>query len=159
MSDHLEIRPIPDLPGAWASEDGTIFRPYKPYTAPGANYAKVTARGKSLSVHRAVCTAFHGPAPSSIHQAAHRDGNPQNNRADNLTWATPQENAAHCLAHGTRVRGELLWRAKVTDRDVRVIRRARRLGIPSARLMARYGITRATVYNIATGRTWAHVSE
>jgi hypothetical protein len=154
-----EIRPVPSLPGAWASDDGVVFRPYKGYTAPGADYAKVTVRGKSVSVHRAVCEAFHGPPPTPIHQAAHLDGDPTNNSAANLVWATPKENAAHCVAHGTAQRGALHYASKVTERDVRVIRRARRIGISEARLSARFGISRATVGNINAGRTWAHVSE
>ncbi|WP_374198404.1 HNH endonuclease [Streptomyces sp. ISL-12] len=110
-------------------------------------------------MHRAVCEAFHGPPPSTAHQAAHLDGNPANNAASNLAWATPSENAAHCAEHGTAQRGALHYASKVTERDVRVIRRARRLGISPARLAARFGIHRATVGNIAAGRTWAHVGE
>jgi hypothetical protein len=37
--------------------------------------------------HIAVCLAYHGPKPTPFHEAAHGDGNPQNNSKENLRWA------------------------------------------------------------------------
>jgi hypothetical protein len=55
-------------------------------------------------VHQLVLEAFVGPRPAG-HQAAHGDGNPGNNVLSNLRWATPKENAADMLVHGTRLFG------------------------------------------------------
>jgi len=52
------------------------------------------------SVHRFVCSAFHGPCPAG-YQVGHLDGNPLNNRPENLRWVTPSENAQHKVLHGT----------------------------------------------------------
>jgi len=57
--------------------------------------------GKRCAVNRLVCAAFHGPPPSPNHQAAHNDGNSRNDSSANLRWATPKENAADKVAHGT----------------------------------------------------------
>lgn len=44
------------------------------------------------SVHRIVCTAFNGPAPTDQHVVDHIDTNRQNNRPENLRWLTKLEN-------------------------------------------------------------------
>lgn len=46
---------------------------------------------KSLRLHRIVAEAFL-PNPDGKPQVNHRDENPENNRADNLEWATAEEN-------------------------------------------------------------------
>lgn len=51
-------------------------------------------------VHVAVAAAFIGPRPEGM-QVAHGDGDPSNNRAENLRYATPSENEADKLRHGT----------------------------------------------------------
>ncbi len=45
-------------------------------------------------IHVLVCEAFHGPRPGTCRQwhAAHKNGNPTDNRACNLRWATVREN-------------------------------------------------------------------
>lgn len=46
---------------------------------------------KSHRLHRIVAAAFI-PNPEGKPQVNHRDENPENNRADNLEWATAEEN-------------------------------------------------------------------
>lgn len=45
-----------------------------------------------VPVHRIVCKAFNGDAPSDQHVVDHIDTNRQNNRPDNLRWLTKLEN-------------------------------------------------------------------
>lgn len=56
--------------------------------------------GQKISVHRAVCLAFHG-MPEKGKEVAHKDGNSKNNCPDNLMWATHKENEQHKIQHGT----------------------------------------------------------
>lgn len=47
---------------------------------------------KTFKVHRLVCEAFHGLAPSEDHIVLHIDEDPSNNRPENLRWGTRKEN-------------------------------------------------------------------
>ena len=72
---------------------------------------RVSRKVSCRCVSELVLTAFVGPRPSPMHDAAHLDGNRNVNLLDNLVWATKKENAAHKRLHGThrtgsaRVRG------------------------------------------------------
>ena len=57
-------------------------------------YSRLTLNGKYASLHRLVATAFL-PNPEGKREVNHIDGNKQNNRVDNLEWATSSENKKH----------------------------------------------------------------
>lgn len=109
--------------------------------------------GSMLRVSRLVCEAFHG-APFEGAQAAHKDGDPSNNEAENLRWATPAENSRDKHAHGTTLRGERHNMAKLCREDVLLIRAS---GESGRVLAERFGVSQATVSVIRSGRRWAHV--
>jgi hypothetical protein len=46
----------------------------------------------SLKIHRLICEAFHGPAPSPKAVVIHLDEDALNNRPENLKWGTQKEN-------------------------------------------------------------------
>lgn len=116
---------------------GRVLRPYtNPLGYKSVNLTEGEKR-QTNQVHRLVCRAFHGE-PSASLVAAHNDGNPSNNSADNLRWATPQENAEDKWGHGTMLTGgECPW-SKVSDELLQTMRSdgvlkngewARRLGL------------------------------
>jgi hypothetical protein len=81
----------------------------RPHTMPNG-YLRLGLRHEdgtreNIAVHRMVCEAFHGPAPTLTHHAAHWDGNRKNNIPNNLRWATCSENHADKIRHGTTNRG------------------------------------------------------
>lgn len=111
-----EWRPIPGFPIYEASDEGQIRRarvlrmgpqnrnPLSP-ARHHRGYLQVTLTredGKRVSVHvqRLIAAAFHG-APEAGAQARHLDGNPTNNRAENLKWGTASENTRDQVRHGT----------------------------------------------------------
>lgn len=80
--------------------------------------------GSGLEKHervcRLVCAAFHGKCPAGL-ECRHKDGNPINDIASNLSWATHLENMGDCKIHGTMrggtARGERNGNAKLTDAE------------------------------------------
>lgn len=61
------------------------------------NLAREGKRQKS-SVHRLVLEAFRGPAPTGT-ECLHGNGDPSDNRLDNLRWGSPAENNLDILRH------------------------------------------------------------
>lgn len=55
----------------------------------------------NFELHRFVCEAFHGLAPSDDLEARHKNGNQLDNRPDNLAWSTRSQNMQDKLLHGT----------------------------------------------------------
>lgn len=115
------------------------------------------------TAHTLVLEAFVGPRPSPTHQGAHCDGSRLNNSFANLRWATPSENQGDRARHGTNPAGERNGRAKICASDVRLIRSEYRRIKASGRsrsvteLEEKFGLHRATIVSIATGRSWRHI--
>lgn len=132
--------------------DDCLIWPYgrRGYTG----YASMGSQG----VHRLVCERVHGPPPSSSHQAAHSCGVRNCVNPRHIRWASKKENFADELMHGTRIRGTKSWNAKLTEDDVREIRRLR-LYLSEPQIAAMFNVTRPTVASIMQRRTWAWLSD
>ena len=67
----------------------------------GYRYAMIEIDGKSCNrrVHRLVAQHFL-PNPDNMKEVNHKDGNKDNNAAENLEWVTNAENARHAMEHG-----------------------------------------------------------
>lgn len=181
-----EWRIIADFPDYQVSEDGEIVRvvpdardhrltgkPLKQAISK-SGYAKLTlcnaGQAKNARVNRIVCAAFHGPAPSPLHHAAHNDGNRLNNCANNLRWVEGKENEQDKRLHGTAAIGDRHWSklrpecrargtahglAKLTEADVRAIRADPR---QQRHIAQAYGVTQRTIWAIKIRNTWGHVA-
>lgn len=118
------------------------------------------SKTKIFMVHTLVCTTFHGPRPEGK-QAAHCDGDKYNNRADNLRWATKEENELDKLAHGRIKKGAEHHFAVLTEDVVKLLRKrfvphCRKNG---SRAMAKeLGISAGSVHAAVTGKTWKQVA-
>lgn len=111
--------------------------------------AKCPGRKALIKVHRAVCEAFHGPAPTPLHEVAHNDGDRSNNRAENLRWATRQENSLDRVRHGT----ESKPRATTERQALEIIARLNN-GETQRGIAAQLGLSRSAVDNISRARSW-----
>lgn len=110
---------------------------------------------RPFRMHVLVLEAFVGPRPLGK-LSRHLDGNHANNRVENLAWGTQLENMADSIAHGTRPRGERHCRAKLTEAQVREIRRLSAAGLGSyAELGKAYGVTEGYIGDIVKRRRWA----
>lgn len=110
----------------------------------------------SYPLHCVVLTAFAGPAPDGL-QCRHLDGDPDNNRRDNLSWGTPLENAADRDAHGRTARGDRNAAAQLTEAQAREIK-SRPMGYGTGKRIAKeYGVSESIISDIRKGRTWSHL--
>ena len=138
-------KPVPGFPEVTASNLGrirvcgqprrqTLHRKYLVVSVPA---------GLTKLVHRLTCMAFHGEPPAKWpkYHAAHCDGDPLNNRPDNLRWATPKENIADKRLHGT------LW-PTLSPASVRFIKLLRKAGVSPALVAEKFGVKPSTVASI-----------
>lgn len=112
---------------------------------------------KRRSVHRLVCEAFHGACPPDKQHCAHWDGNPANNRADNLRWATVKENSDDTRRHGNLRTGEASNLSRLTGNKVLEIRKRAAAGECLRQIAGEIGFTREGVAAIVARKTWKHL--
>jgi len=131
------------------------------WTGKNTGYCRATftdgTKHYTVSVHKVVCEAFHGPAPTDKHQVAHGDGNPENNHADNLRWATPKENQSDRKLHGTECCGEKNGRSKLKAKDVYMIRALYAIGKSNKSIAKQFDVTYMTIWNITNRNSWTHL--
>lgn len=110
-------------------------------------------------VHRLVLEAFVGPCPEGMICRHFPDRNPTNNAIGNIRWGTAIENASDALTHGTRARGETQGHRKLSEDDVREIRRLYKDGFGSyAKISTLFGVTAGAIFFIVSRRNWKHVA-
>lgn len=156
------LRPIPGRTFHFAGRDGHIyttrfrgraaFRQLSEHDSL-LGYRRVSIGDKKFEVHRLVALAFRGPRPPQ-YQVRHLDGVKTNNVPSNLKWGTAQENADDRERHGRTARGER-GKSKVTERDVREIRRRVSRGEEQKKIMSEYGLSRSGINHIITGKNWS----
>lgn len=130
-----------------------------PYTISPRGYGRWNRGGKSRYAHREICAIIHGAPPTAKHLAAHSCGkghlgcvNPKH-----LRWATPAENVADRIIHGTKLVGEQVYCAKLKQEQVLEIRRLARLGVSCSALASSFGMSFAATRSVIRGRTWKHL--
>lgn len=112
------------------------------------------SQSRSFKIAVLVCRAFCGEKPSSLHHAAHRDGNSFNDRADNLYWVTPKQNGADRSRHGRTPRSIDIGWNKLKEEDVLKIRALLSDGISAGMIARMYGVERNTIQNIKANKNW-----
>ena len=181
------MRDIPGYEGLYAvTEDGRVWS-YPKRTAVGRNggtredggrwlnLVRVTNRtahlraylhreGKKIGmlVHRAVALA-HIPNPNDLPHINHKDGDPTNNRIENLEWCDAAANARHAVANGLtkmpKQSGTANSQAKVSEDDIVEMRRRHAEGESCASIARAFGIDPKTAWDICNFKRWAHVSQ
>lgn len=126
-----------------------------PYSRANYGYGEIVINGRKRLAHRIICELAHGSAPEGKNDAAHSCGNRLCCNPRHLRWASRQENVDDTLIHGTRLRGERVRHAKLTEQQVIEIRGLISDGVRKATIAKQYGITEASVLDIDAGRTWS----
>ena len=161
------------FPGYEVSNDGrvrrsagargtTIGREVRPHAVPRSGLLRLQLRvdggPKNVFVHRLVLFAFVGPCPPGM-ECRHLDGDPTNNHVENLRWGTHLENMRDRVRHGTApdLVGGKNPNSKLTEDDVREIRRRVESGEKQRRIAEDYGLTPGAISAIKTRRSWGHL--
>lgn len=114
---------------------------------------------KRHSVHRLVLRAFKRARYIGQDQCRHLNGDPTDNRLFTLAFGTAKENEADKITHGTSNRGERHGLAKLTEEQVREIRR-----LCDSKEHYQYevgkmfNVSRQLIGYIVSGKLWAHIS-
>jgi len=96
-------------------------------------------------IHRLVLETYVGPCPEGM-IACHNDGNPADNRLENLRWDTYSSNEADKIKHGTLIYGENHKSAKLNNWQVRVIRRLLEFGnLTQKEIAALFNVANSTI--------------
>ena len=122
-------------PGYTRSKKGQFLRPGR---SAGGHMTVSLGQRNSRCVHELVLIAFVGPRPPK-HDCRHLNGNPADNRLENLCWGTRSENNIDAVRHGTRGK---LTEADVIDIYARVWAGPRGIG---RQLAAEYDVTDAVI--------------
>lgn len=130
----------------------------KPWINQVGNVPMVTLyrdyKATKLAVHRLVLTAFVGPCPDGL-VCCHYNGNPSDNRLENLRWDTQLSNAADKRRHGRSIVGEKNKFSKLTSTQVIVIKKRLASGEQCNRIAEDYGVTPEAIGHIKNGKNWA----
>ena len=107
-------------------------------------------------VHRLVAEAFHGPIPTGL-WVCHNDGDPSNNKPQNLRYDTAANNEKDKKKHRTR-RPEKSHMASLTLVQVAMIKEL--LPKFSQRELAEaFGVSQPTISRISTGFCWVDTTQ
>lgn len=121
---------------------------------------------KAMLFSPLILRLFKGEPQAAGLECRHIDGNPANNRIENLEWGTRKENAEDMVRHGKSTKGKSFRdrksrqdsASKLDEDKVRGIILERRLGATMAALAAKYNISVSAVNDIDKNRTWKDVS-
>ena len=145
-----------------------IGQELKPNKRSGYEYVSLRQPGIqfTISVHQLVLQTFVGPPPPNC-EVRHLDGTRDNNVLSNLCYGTKKDNARDRDLHGrtyrgemnhmSRVKGEDNWSAKLTNDQVRSIRRRYCAGESIRSISTDYPVCWQSIKNIVSYATWPHM--
>jgi len=88
----------------------------------------------------------------------HSCDNPSCVKPSHLYLGTHAQNMTDRDAKGRQARGRRNGSAKLTDDDVRLIRKLRTTGLTHPQLAANYGVTKQTIAALLNGKTWRSIA-
>ena len=174
-----KLQPCPSFPGYSVSADGRVFshrrrgcrsngsRGSKENIDPNHTYElaqnedrkgylrvsiRVNRAVRPVGVHQMVLDAFLGARPLGC-VSRHLDGNPKNNRPENLAYGTHSDNARDRIAHGRYAAGERHHNAKLTDRQAGEIKALRAEGRKVKDLALTYRVSVSVIESIIYGKS------
>ena len=117
-----------------------------------AGYGILRIKGKTILAHRASHELWVGPIPDAYY-VCHSCDNPPCMNPSHLFTGTPSENNLDASSKGKNIRS-LNPGSRLTDDQVRDIRRHLKAGVVQRRLAEKYGVSPQTITNIKQGKQW-----
>ena len=161
-STHGRIRSLDRVEkwrGAYRKRRGSVMVGHIEGHRPGhgGGYMRVVlcqeGRMRTYVVHKLILATFVGPRPEGM-DICHADGNPANNRLDNLRYDSRAGNMADNVRLGVSI-GEAHCHSKLTYEAVQRMRRGE-LSVKEASEVC--GCSYQAAHNAKAGKTWAHVN-
>lgn len=174
-----EIRDIPGFPGYGASADGRIWsrkamrtgapvptewrlKMSRPNTRGYHSVVLCTDGGGRFTrrVCRLVTSAWHGEPGDEVMQANHKNGDKQDDSAENLEWVTPKENIRHAENMGLRKKTPMLYPkdrrvlTKLSHEKASIIRHAFLFGCGMRDLARVFGVGYSVIFRVISGEAW-----
>ncbi len=120
-------------------------------------YGVLRVDHKNMRAHRVSWMLSNGPIPPGA-QIRHRCDNPPCVNPDHLLMGSPKDNTRDAMRRGRLARGEQSGNAKLTDDEVREIRRLHATTAHTHRSLAvAYGVSRGLIGHITRRRLWRHI--
>lgn len=130
-----------------------------PFSTNKGGYSQIQIAKQRRAAHQVVCERAHGRAPSPEMEVAHNCGNRRCINPHHLRWATPKENQADRVVHGTTNRGQAHYLARLTEADVLAIRKMSGAGMTAREIAAHFGRPKPTIEAVIQRRSWAWLQE
>lgn len=117
----------------------------------------VKSKSKTVSLHRIVAQAFIDN-PDNLPIVLHIDDNPSNCLPENLKWGTQRDNMIDSAMKGRKPRGETSTKSKLTEIQVREIRKRLEDENISCYKVAKYfKVSQNCIWNIKRRNSWKHI--
>lgn len=135
------------------------FSKLKPFVYQGYHRYKLQKDGhkKTTWAHKLVALTFLGePEDPTKTEVCHKDGNPGNNKVDNLYWGSHSDNTKDSVRHGTHntQTREKHPKAKLTRENVYEVKQLLETGAFTHQAIADwFGVSRPTISAINNGRS------
>lgn len=126
----------------------------------GKGYGQIKLPGerRQIYAHRLSWLIYRGEI-SDNRQVLHRCDNPKCVNPEHLFLGTCADNLQDMKQKGRHLYGSRNSRAKLTEDDVKQIKRCLDSGMTQTRIAKAFGVSQIEISRINTGRRWAHVSK
>lgn len=153
---YLPIKGFPDYlisknGEVWSKHVKRILTPWKVNSGHLQTRMRQGSRAYARYIHRLVLETFVGPCPPGM-ECCHNNGDPADNRLENLRWGTRKDNILDSVRHGTHFsRG----RAKLNSFQVHIIKRLIEFGrLTQQEIADIFNVTKQNIWRIKHNQIW-----